>query len=99
MESAFLEECKPHNNVGNAIFVRLLFSPSEPWPCTPTKGMVIERLVKHYAFDGTCAHCCRDFHGRARLCAHLRVAPTVSSSPIGVFSPAVSRPDADLGLA
>ena len=31
-------------------------------------------LVKHFAADGTCAHCCRDFHSRARLCAHLRTA-------------------------
>ena len=31
-------------------------------------------LVKHYAIDGQCPNCCRDFHGRARLCAHLRGA-------------------------
>ena len=31
-------------------------------------------LVKHYAYDGTCANCCRLFHSRARLCCHLRTA-------------------------
>ena len=32
-------------------------------------------LVKHFAFDSRCANCSRDFHARARLCAHLRGAP------------------------
>ena len=40
-----------------------------------TKRHGYRTLVKHYAFDSICANCCRDFHGRARLCPHLRAAP------------------------
>lgn len=40
-----------------------------------SKAHGYKTLVKHYAFDSQCANCCRDFHGRARLCAHLRAAP------------------------
>ena len=31
-------------------------------------------LVQHYATDGLCPACCRNFHHRSRLCAHLRTA-------------------------
>eukprot|EP00435_Cladocopium_sp_Y103_P026129 s702_g6.t1 len=33
-----------------------------------------QTLVRHYAVDGRCPNCCRDYHNRARLCAHLRTA-------------------------
>ena len=33
-----------------------------------------QTLVKHFATDGLCPNCARDYHSRARLCAHLRVA-------------------------
>ena len=33
-----------------------------------------QTLVKHYARDGRCPNCSRDYHCRARLCAHLRTA-------------------------
>eukprot|EP00435_Cladocopium_sp_Y103_P014689 s445_g3.t1 len=33
-----------------------------------------QTAVRHYAIDGQCSNCGRDFHHRARLCAHLRTA-------------------------
>ena len=44
-------------------------------------------LVKHYATDGLCGSCCRDFHGRTRLCAHLRAAPHCLQRLRGCFPP------------
>eukprot|EP00435_Cladocopium_sp_Y103_P016036 s478_g4.t1 len=32
-------------------------------------------VMKHFARDGCCAHCARDFHTRTRLCAHFRSKP------------------------
>eukprot|EP00435_Cladocopium_sp_Y103_P063510 s84_g25.t1 len=33
-----------------------------------------QTAVRHYAIDGQCSNCGRDFHHRARLCAHLRTS-------------------------
>eukprot|EP00435_Cladocopium_sp_Y103_P037245 s1928_g9.t2 len=32
-------------------------------------------IMKHFARDGRCAHCARDFHTRTRLCAHFHSKP------------------------
>eukprot|EP00435_Cladocopium_sp_Y103_P007844 s1133_g2.t1 len=41
--------------------------------CTKAHGY--RKLAKHYARDGRCAHCTRDFHTRTRLCAHFHGKP------------------------
>eukprot|EP00435_Cladocopium_sp_Y103_P030701 s66_g7.t1 len=32
-------------------------------------------IMKHFARDGRCAHCAREFHTRTRLCAHFHSKP------------------------
>eukprot|EP00435_Cladocopium_sp_Y103_P054613 s2039_g17.t2 len=46
-----------------------------------------QTLVRHYAIDGVCPACSRDFHNRARLCAHLRTAESCLQCIRAVFPP------------
>eukprot|EP00435_Cladocopium_sp_Y103_P035492 s516_g9.t1 len=56
-------------------------------------------IFKHYAHDGTCSHCCRDFHSRVRLCAHFRNSPDCFQRIRAVFPVLTTERMEDLDVA
>lgn len=74
----------------------------EPWACDKcdmvfpskkalavhaTKVHQYRALVQHYALDGTCPCCCRLFHQRSRLMAHLRTMTSCLDQLRACFPP------------
>ena len=75
---------------------------SEPWACDKcdmvfaskkalavhaTKVHQYRALVQHFALDGTCPCCCRLFHQRSRLMAHLRTMSSCMDQLRACFPP------------
>eukprot|EP00435_Cladocopium_sp_Y103_P010921 s3128_g2.t2 len=57
-----------------------------------------QTLVRHYAVDGQCPNCSRDYHNRARLCAHLRTADACLARIRAVFPPLTKESLTQLNL-
>eukprot|EP00435_Cladocopium_sp_Y103_P074980 s16_g52.t2 len=81
------QELSRHGGIENSAFV---IASAQRWKCDLcdaefsskhalathcTKSHGYRTLARHYARDGRCAHCSREFHTRTRLCAHFHSKP------------------------